>query len=313
MLRLASAAILCALLASVATCAIRNESEIELPEIKNYGYPLAWVVTDLIEPTEYLLVNFVMHVALWTCISLVVIVFLQMIVFPGLRISIDSKSLLLPALLFVPFGLLMDLVHECGHAMLGMLTGGTLTYMKIAYLEIYPRIAITTQFQLGLTRVDGLAYGSFEHGLMLLGGSLTTNIVSWILGAVLATASLSLKARTALKVLGVFGILDLPFYIVFPQIGLGHWIFIGGQHGPEPLIGARMMGMPDLMLYLLTALSTFGLVLLYSEAVRQKLSNKLTKLLYVRSGRGENKESRRSHIRCAIVYLQLIGVVEEAG
>lgn len=34
--------------------------------------------------------------------------------------------------------------------------GGNLAYMKIAYLEIYPRLAITSNFELGVARVDGL-------------------------------------------------------------------------------------------------------------------------------------------------------------
>lgn len=42
--------------------------------------------------------------------------------------------------------------------------------MKIAYLEIYPRLAITSNFELGVARVDGLQYGSAAYGLMLLGG-----------------------------------------------------------------------------------------------------------------------------------------------
>jgi len=92
-----------------------------------------------------------------------------------LRIDVNYRTLLTPLVLLIPLGLVMDFVHEAGHAMWGTAVGGRLTYMKIAYLEIYPQLAITSQFQLGLTRVDGLTT-NFAYGFMLLGGSMTNNI-----------------------------------------------------------------------------------------------------------------------------------------
>jgi hypothetical protein len=154
--------------------------------------------------------------------------------------------------------------------------------MQIAYLEIYPQLALTSEFQLGLARVEGLPYASFAHGLMLVGGSMTTNIASWILALVLLNVSLGNKAQVALKFLGLFGILDLPFYVVFPQIGLGHWIFLGGTCGPEPLTGARMIGIPDPAFYLMVALSTLGLILLYSKTFRETVLNRIGALLHRR-------------------------------
>jgi len=131
---------------------------------------------------------------------------------------------------------------------------------------------------LGCVNVNGLAYDSVAYGLMLLGGSMTTNIASWILGLILFKTSFGNKTQASLKVLGLFGILDLPFYVVFPQIGLGHWIFLGGGCGPEPLKGARMIGVPDPAFYLMVALSTFGLVLLYSKTLRENMSNRIKTL-----------------------------------
>lgn len=164
--------------------------------------------------------------------------------------------------------------------------------MKIAYLEIYPHLAVTSHFALGLTRVYGLSYGSTSYGLMLLGGSMTTSIASWALALILIKTGLGNKVQVALKVLSLFGIFDLPFYIVFPQIGLGHWIFFGGYE-PEPLHGARMMGIPDLGLYLMGALSTFGLILIYSKNLRKKITTRIgTSLLKV-----EPKSEKTSAIR----------------
>ena len=91
---------------------------------------------------------------------------------------------------------------------------------------------------------------------------MTTNIASWVIAIVLLKISLSKRVEVALKVLGLFGMLDLTFYIIFPQMGLGHWIFLGG-HSAEPLNGARMMGIPDLALYSVIATSTFCLAFLY--------------------------------------------------
>ena len=286
-LKLLITAVSCGFLAALATGTINSESGIALPEIKHFGYPLAWLITNLNGPNEYVPVHFAVDVAFWVAVSMITLVFLSRIAFPSLGIKSTRKSFLLPIVLFVPLGLIIDIIHEFGHALWGTLAGGTLTYLKVAYFEIYPRLAISSQFQLGLTKVEGLSYGSFAYGVMLLGGSLTTNIASWILGLVLLRANVGNRTEAAIKVLGIFGILDLPFYVIFPQIGLGHWVFFGGGQGPEPLIGARMMCMPDSAFYLITALSSVGLVMLYSETLREGLSKKLRCSLFVRSIAGE--------------------------
>jgi len=275
LLKLILAAVICGFLASLGTGTIINKSGMSIPEVKRYGYPLAWLVTNLNGPTEYILVNLVMDTAFWIIILLVTFTFLEKIAFPRLGIVIDRKLFLLLIVLFIPLGLVMDLVHESGHAVWGTAVGGRLIYMKITYLEIYPRLRLSPQFCLGCVNVDGLAYGSVAYGLMLLGGSMTTNIASWILGLILFKTSFGDRTQASLKVLGLFGILDLPFYVVFPQIGLGHWIFLGGESGPEPLKGARIIGLPDPAFYLMVALLTFGLVLLYSKTLRESVSNRI--------------------------------------
>jgi len=261
-------------LASLASGLVRNEHGIGIPEINRYGYPLVWRVTDLNGPTEYVLSNLAVDTAFWIFVSLAALFVFNEFVVPKLRTDVGYRTLLAPLVLFIPLGLVMDLVHEVGHAMWGIAVGGRLTYMKIAYLEIYPRLAISSEFQLGLTRVDGLT-NNFAHGFMLLGGSTTTSIVSWLIGLILFRANLGNKTKVALKVLGLFGILDLPFYVFFPQIGLRHWILLGGCQ-PEPLLGARMMGIPDLAFYLGVVLSTLGLAFLYFKAKCEKVWKKTT-------------------------------------
>jgi len=49
-------------------------------------------------------------------------------------------------LLFIPLGLIMTFLHEIGHAIWGIVAGGKLTYMKIAYLEIYPYLTLSSKF-----------------------------------------------------------------------------------------------------------------------------------------------------------------------
>lgn len=259
----------CGFAATLGTGMIRNESGIGLPEIRHYGYPLAWLATNLNGPNEYLALNFALDAVFWIVVSLLTLVLLERIVPPSIETTASHRSLILVIVLFIPLGLLMALVHESGHAMWGISAGGTLDYMKIAYLEIYPRLAISHPFCLGLTRVGGLTYGSAAYGLMLLGGSMTTHIASWILGIGLLARRLESRLRVALKTLGLFGVVDLPFYIVFPQVGLEHWVFLGGNE-PEPLNGARMIGMPDPAFYLVVALSALGLALLYSKTLRSK-------------------------------------------
>ncbi|MDH5450140.1 MAG: hypothetical protein OEX77_04430 [Candidatus Bathyarchaeota archaeon] len=279
-LKLLLAAMVCGFVASLGTGTISSGSGIGIPEINHYGYPLAWLVTNLNGPTEYVLTNLVIDAAFWITVSFVTFVFLEKIAFPSLGIVMNRKTLLLLVVLFIPLGLVMDIAHEAGHALWGSVVGGKLTYMKIAYLEIYPQLVLTSEFQLGLARVEDLPYASFAHGLMLMGGSMTTNIASWIIALVLLNVSLGNKIQIALKFLGLFGILDLPFYVVFPQVGLGHWIFLGGACGPEPLTGARMIGIPDPAFYGIVALSTLGLVLLYSKTLRESAWTRIGALLH---------------------------------
>jgi len=267
-------AIVCGLLLSLATGLVENPpQEASIMRFKYYGHPLAWRVTDIFGPTEYRLDNLAIDAAFWIIISFLAVILIERL---KLRVGFKYETLLLPLVLFVPLGLVMDFVHEFGHALWGTAVGGRLTYMQIAYFQIYPQLAITQQFQLGVVEVTGLTT-EFASGLMSLGGSLTTNIVSWLLALILLKASLGYKTKVALKILGFFGVLDLPLYVIFPQIGLRHWIFLGGCQ-PEPLIGARKMGIPDSAFYIMVALTTLGLIFIYFQSLWGK-TNKWIRLL----------------------------------
>lgn len=268
----------CGILVSLATGLVENGPKFGLPELKHYGFPLVWRVTDLNGPTEYMLANFAIDTAFWIAICFSAFFILEKIVLPKLEISVNYRAFFFPLVLFVPLGLVIDFVHEFGHAVWGTAVGGRLAYMKVTFLEIYPRFALTSQFVLGYVSFEGLT-GS-NYGVFLLGGALTTNIVAWVMALILLKMNLGNRTRIALNVLGLFGIFDLPFYVVFPQIGLQHWIFLGGCQ-PEPLLGARMMGIPDPIFYLMVVLTTFGLIFLYFKPLREKTA-KIMKMLLAR-------------------------------
>jgi hypothetical protein len=267
--------IACGVLVSLATGLIENQPEAGVIGFRHYGYPLVWRVTKTLQPADFILINLAIDSAFWIIVSLFSLVFLERFVFPKLGVSIKYKTLLLPLALLIPLGLFMDFVHELGHALWGTAVGGTLAYMKITYFEIFPRPAITSQFILGYVEVHGLSTDS-QCGLFLLGGSLTTNIVSWLLALIQLKLALGQRTRVALKTLGLFGLLDLPLYVLLPQIGLQHWLFLGGDT-PEPLIGARKIGIPDIIFYLIVALTTLDLIFLYFKSFRQKVREKIAR------------------------------------
>jgi hypothetical protein len=243
-------------------------------EVKQCGYPLVWRITDLNAPTQYLLANIVADIVFWAAVALVVLFAADKVHIARRDKALNLDMVLLVIVLFLPLGILMDLVHECGHAFWGTLMGGRLTYMQVTCLILYPQLSLTPNFVLGMVVVSGLST-PFAFGVMSLGGSLSTTILAWILGLLLHKLSLGRNSHVALSLLGLFGILDMPFYVVFPQLGLQHWIFLGGGTS-EPLIGAQNMGIPTPIFCFLVALSTLGLLLLYSNGFRKRLRGTLT-------------------------------------
>lgn len=264
------------ILISFAAGLVENQPEATVIGFRHYGYPLVWRVTKTVQPTEFLLTSLMIDVAFWIVVSIFGLIFLKSMIFPKLVAGMKYETLILTLVLLIPLGLFMDVIHEFGHAIWGTAVGGTLAYMKIAYLEIFPRLAITPQFILGYVEVHGLSTDS-QYGLFLLGGSLTTNIVSWAVALSQLKLNLGQKTKVTLKTLGLFGLLDLPLYVFLPQIGLQHWLFLGGNT-PEPLIGARKIGIPDIIFYVIVVLATLDLVFLYFKPVRQKIREKIQSL-----------------------------------
>jgi hypothetical protein len=262
-------AIICGVLVALATGLVENPPGASIIGARYYGHPLVWrvVIISLTTRVDFRFTSLAIDIIFWIATIFLALIITEKGVSPKLGAGFDFKNLVLPLVLFIPLGLVMDFTHEFGHALWGTAVGGRLNYMQITYLVVYPRLAITPLFRLGYVEVTGLST-SFNHGLFLLGGSLTTNIVSWLLALILLRRQFGHITQVSLKILGFFGLLDLPFYVIFPQICLQHWIFLGGNW-PEPLIGAREVGIPDPLFYTVVTLLTLGLILLYYKPLRE--------------------------------------------
>ena len=255
---------------SLFTGLLENRPDASLIGVSYYGLPLAWRLVKTLQPPEIQPLPLALDVAFWG-----LIIFLALMLLPGDReawqlchnvkaaVSGFPYRRFFPGFLVsLPVGFLMDLLHEGGHALCGSMQGGTLTYLQIAFFQLYPSLALAPDFRLGYAVVEGVS-SPFSRGVFLLGGSVTTHVASWLLGLLLQRRHLGYKTRVLLWTLGLFGLLDLPFYVFFPQIGLQHWIFIGGRSA-EPLLGARLMGLPDPLFYFLAGFPTLSLGFFYT-------------------------------------------------
>ena len=249
---------------------------ITIPGIQNYGYPWVWRTTNLYGPTTYNPLHLIFNTIFWITISLTTFISAQIVVHRWnltRYLNVNRKTVYLFLILFIPLGLVMDLIHEGGHVLWGTLAGGHLTELQIAYLKLYPTFTLTSHFRLGYVHMQGLST-MFAKGLMGMGGVLTTHLAAWLIGFTLIKKRLTPKTKLSLYTLGLFGILDLPFYTFLPQLGLRHWIIIGGGY-PEPLIAAERLGIPPYIFYLTVILATSTLILLYNPPLRKKLRNSI--------------------------------------
>jgi len=297
-LGLSVVAIIGGIIVSMLSCFFENVTEGGMIGARGFGYPWPWRLEIIHVTTQdiYRSDNLAADMAFWSIICFIVLIVIERIMFSRSDSLLNNRKFVLTVALLPPLALLMGLIHEAGHAAFGTAIGGTLGYMQVAYFVVYPKLAIASQFQLGSVIVTGLST-STQHGLFLLAGSLTTNIVAWLIGILINTINFSYRSELVFKILGYFGLLDLPFYVVLPLLGLRHWILLG-ETQPEPLIGARELGIPDPIFYTLVIIITSVLILLYSRSVRTGLINSI-KHMYMRlrdssarfSGVNENTSS----------------------
>jgi hypothetical protein len=138
---------------SLATGLLPNDSGISIPELKQYGHPFVWLVTNLNGPTEYILISLAADAVIWT-ISSLFILFLLIKAVPFLRTpepithhpaqetapnQRSSYTFLLCCLFFAfVMKVVSEFVHEAlGHGFFAMLFGGTIASLTISLLWPY--------------------------------------------------------------------------------------------------------------------------------------------------------------------------------
>ena len=105
---------------SLGTGLVENPPRASIVGYRYYGHPLVWRVTRTFElPPEYMFANLAMDAAFWIIIFSLISIILGKFVLPKLEASAGVKTLLLLLVFFLPLGLVMDLVHESGHALWG--------------------------------------------------------------------------------------------------------------------------------------------------------------------------------------------------
>lgn len=147
-----------------------------------------------------------------------------------------------------------SIIHEGGHVL-----GATMCGQKIEAIAVAPGIQIYPVLQ----KRDWPGYATWIelspsedescNGWIFLMGSLTTAALSYagvIVLVLLRPTGLFLRL---LMVFTAAFAADIVCYTFLPLVGLRHWIFFGGTQA-EPLIGARAIGIPDVLFFSALAL-----------------------------------------------------------
>lgn len=187
--RSVSGAVLFGVLISLVT-GLLERHVISILEVRYYGFPLIWRITNLNGPTEYVLTNFTIDTLIWAAVSLLVFFLSQMV--KNLQITtptnfrsdkeVESNERKFHAffLYFLALAFLMkvagEFVHEVlGHGMFALLFGGRIVEVNISLLWPY--------------RLSGIEIsGNFEDWQQLWidgGGILICLIVSCIIQVLL--------------------------------------------------------------------------------------------------------------------------------
>lgn len=151
-------------------------------------------------------------------------------------------------------------VHEAGHAVTAVLSGGRVVKIQLLTFQIWPAIR--------WAEWDGMFGGIWfkgadQRGLILLMGSGTTALLGLCAAVLLRVAAPRSFFRKACLTAAVLLPLDILSYSIFPVLGWRHWILFGG-YGIEPLEGALGLGIPRAAYYAglaVYALACCGLVL----------------------------------------------------
>ena len=139
--------------------------------------------------------------------------------------------------------LLGTFTHEGGHAIVAAAFGQPIHSIAIIPgIQVYPTVRCI-HWNGAIAWVDAdLPTGRWEHGFFLVMGCGLTAFFAYLWLLVAAFSRRSLKAILLGASVGYAW--DMFLYATMPLLGLRHWIIIGGDRA-EPLVGARLMGLPD--------------------------------------------------------------------
>jgi hypothetical protein len=279
------ACVVSGIIITMMTGIVENRLQASIIGATHYGVPLPWRITLMTVPetTTWVIGALLLDMIVWSGVSYVVTFLILSRNQRTLR-TIDRSVIILP-LFVVLGGFVMAVIHELGHAVWGTVLGGHLTFMQVAFFELYPHLAVTSDFIVGIVRIQGLV--NEAYGVFLLGGSVTTNMVAWLLPWILQQRQCDKHSRWMLQINSIYGLLDLPFYVIWPQLGLRHWVILGGD-SPEPLIGARLVGIPVGVFYFLVMITSLGWMYRYIPQFRNTCRQASTHLMFWR-------EKLRSH------------------
>ena len=161
--------------------------------------------------------------------------------------------------------------HEAGHAVTAMLFGQQIHSFGVAPgVELYPRLR-QVPWDGWIAYVDhDTPPRAWQAGLCTLMGSGTTALLAYgLLGAAALAGRGRPLAVTALLTAGVVFAWDILMYAAMPQVGLRHAVFVGGAD-PEPLLGARRMGISPPVFWTLLVLHAVAFhVLLWRRVPRR--------------------------------------------
>ncbi|MFX1327675.1 MAG: hypothetical protein ACFE91_05955 [Promethearchaeota archaeon] len=149
--------------------------------------------------------------------------------------------------------LLSDFIHEGGHALIAIFSGGKV-------IEFYPfPVLLGGEFTAGYVGFSDVPTNLVP--LVILGGE----IFQWIsIGLILTFLYFKPKYRKNIFILALLLIafLDFPLYVINNLIGLPHWFFLGSTNG-DLMIFSTLTGFPLWALFILALVQLLFFVVIF--------------------------------------------------
>lgn len=165
-----------------------------------------------------------------------IILYSSLIVISIFQIYLEGiiKKYFLTAVMILGGLLLSDFIHESGHAIIALLSGG-----EIEVFYPFP-VLLGGEFVAGYVGLSNVPSNLIS--LVLLGGE----IFQWITASIiLIILYFKPKYRKNVFIITLLfiGLLDFPLYTINNSIGLPHWFLVGGSNG-DIIIFSELTGVP---------------------------------------------------------------------